>query len=90
MPKFLLTTDHGLSPQTCEILTAPHLAKARAEVLKRYPQARAYQIGTPRPYNEEFSLRFDDPSEQYAHLTLSFTIHREDTAPYQMHAHRVC
>lgn len=86
MLRFLLTTYQGLNPQRREIITAPHLAKARAQVLARYPQARARHIGTPRPTKDKFSLKFDDPEQQYAHLTLSFTIHREDTAPFDEYA----
>lgn len=88
MPQFLLTTNHGLTVTAREVITAPHIAKARAEVLKRYPQARANAQGNRTPQREAFSLAYDDEAQQYAHLCLTFELHREDTAPYEMHAHR--
>ena len=86
MPKFLLTTYHGLTPTARKVVSAPHIPEVRAQVLSHYPRSRAAHVGLPCPHREEFRLKYDDPDEQYAHVTLSFTLHREDTAPFEMFA----
>lgn len=88
MPNFLLTTNKGLDAVAREVITAPYIAKARAQVLARYPQARPEYIGRSSPQREAFRLKFDDEGQQYAHLCTSLELHREDTAPFERYAPR--
>ncbi len=87
MPKFLLTTNHGMTT-TREVITAPHIAKARAQVLARYPEARPHHEGNRSPQREVFRLKFDDEAQQYAHLCTSLELHREDTAAFECYGSR--
>ncbi|WP_135230732.1 hypothetical protein [Deinococcus fonticola] len=88
MPQFLLTTNKGMNVIAREVITAPHIAKARAQVLARYPNARPNYIGRSSPQREAFHLKFDDEAQQYAHLCTSFELHGEDTAPFEWYAPR--